>query len=49
MVFNEDSEIGSAIFVRFCILKVILQKQKNTTSVRYSDQYLNIHFRTTVF
>jgi hypothetical protein len=35
--------MGSAIFVPFCILKVIVKKtQKNTTFVRFSDYYLSI-------
>jgi hypothetical protein len=42
--FNEDSlHWGSAIFVSFVSLKLLLKKHKNKTFVCCSDCYLNIH------
>jgi hypothetical protein len=37
--FNEDSIMGSVIFVPF---EVIVKKYKNTTFVRFGDYYLSI-------
>ncbi len=42
LAFDKDSKMGSAIFVPFVFLKVIVKKQKNSRLVRFSDYFLNI-------